>query len=331
MIFPAPEIFKKWMDYPLTTALLLLNILTFFTFFFDQSQKGLSTELLEEKNIVYTGQIYHDFINTEKMDHHLWQWSLSQDANSSQQMRNLGHLGLKDVQFIKKSQELQIPGDQVRADVWRKQMLDFSEKYQDDNLFLLGVSEKEASTWTWLTYQFSHATIYHLFSNCVFLFFLGCIIEKLLGSYTLALIYIAGGALGGISYLWSNPQSFVPMVGASASVSAMMSFYCLYEPRRRVRYFYFLSPFDGHNGYIYLSPFLIIPLFLMSDLSSILSAPEGGPSSIAYSAHIGGAIAGFILAVAYRWVFRIKKIIWKEELVPAEVPRENSSSFWDDE
>lgn len=242
-------------------------------------------------------------------------------------MKNLGQLALKDVQFIKKSQDLSIPGDQVRADSWKKQIEDFSEKYQDDNLFLLGVSEKESSTWSWLTYQFSHATVYHLFSNCVFLFFLGCVIEKLLGSYTLALIYVIGGAFGAISYMWSNPQSFVPMVGASASISAMMSFYCLYEPRRRVRYFYFLSPFEGHNGYIYLSPLLIIPLFLLSDLSNILGAPEGGSTSVAYSAHIGGALSGFIFAVFYRWIFRIKKISWKEEPLPVEVPQEDALHF----
>lgn len=330
MIFPAPEIFKKWMDYPMTVALLLVNILVFFIFFFDQTQTAFTTELLSEKNQIYTGRIYHNFIQTEKIDHHLWQWSLSQDPSSDLHMKMLGALAIKDVQFIARSQEIAISGDQVRAENWRKMIKDFSENYQSDNLYLLGVSDKANSTWSWLTYQFSHATLLHLFSNCVFLFFLGCVIEKLLGSYVLSFVYVLGGAIGAVFYLWYNPQSFVPMVGASASVSAMMSFYCLYESRKRIRYFYFLSPFEGQNGYIYLSPFLIVPLFLLSDISNIISAPTGATASVAYSAHIGGSAVGFILAIIYRWIFRVNKIHWKDDPAPIDAYEEASTSFWDD-
>ncbi|MEK6774546.1 MAG: rhomboid family intramembrane serine protease [Bdellovibrionota bacterium] len=307
MIFPTPEIFRKWMDYPMTFSLLIVNVITFFTFFFDQAGMGVETDLLEDSNLVYTGQLYLKFIQTDKMNHHLSRWSQTQNPTSTSQMKSLGNLALKDTQFIAAAANIEINGDQIFARKWRQQMHSFSESYQKENLFILGLSAKSESPTAWLTYQFSHATVYHLFSNCVFLFFLGCVIEKLLGSYIMISIYLLGGVVGGFSYLWTNPQSFVPMVGASASISALLCFYGLYEARRRIRYFYFLSPLVGHNGYIYLSPLLIFPLFLVSDISSILSAPIGAGASIAYSAHIGGAVVGLVFAVLFRWVLRIKK------------------------
>jgi len=331
MIFPTPESFRQWSDYPMTLALLVVNALTFFIFFFDQSHVSFNSEILEENNLVYTGRTYLRFIQSEKMDHHLWQWSLGQDPKSLTQMKSLGNMALKDTQFIVASENIELSGDQVQARHWREKMKKFSENYQKENLFVLGLSDKDHSTWSWLTYQFSHATVFHLLSNCIFLFFLGCIVEKLLGSYVMVFVYVLGGASGGMAYLWANPQSFVPMVGASASISALLSFYAVYEQRQRVKYFYFLSPLPGHNGYIYLSPWLIFPLFLLGDIASILSAPLGASASVAYSAHLGGALFGLFFGCVFR-LAQIKKIFWKED-DPQPIPVEESShsSFWDND
>ncbi len=332
MIFPTPEIFRRWMDYPMTMALLMVNTLTFFAFFFSQGDMGFSSDLLEDEQLIYTGQIYLKFIQSEKLDHHLWKWSQAQNPGSNSQMKSLGNMALKDTQFIASAESISVEGDQVRADWWKKQIKNFSNDYQKENLFILGLSDRSGSPWSWLTYQFSHATTYHLLSNCIFLFFLGCIIEKLLGSYIMIFVYILGGASGGLAYLLMNPQSFVPMVGASASISALLCFYAVYEQRRRIKYFYFISPLPGHNGYIYLSPWLIFPLFLIGDIASLLSAPTGAGGSIAYSAHIGGAGLGLALGALFRWVFRVKKIFWEEEVVqPVQSEEPAEASFWDDE
>jgi len=56
VIFPTPEIFRRWMDYPMTMALLVVNTLTFFTFFFSQGDMGFSSDLLEDEQLVYTGK-----------------------------------------------------------------------------------------------------------------------------------------------------------------------------------------------------------------------------------------------------------------------------------
>jgi len=320
VIFPAPEIFRRWTDYPLTLALLLLNGVIFFTFFFETPEGTFASGLLEENQLVYTGSLYHEYISTEENQHHLYEWSKSLSLDHRPMMKTLGSLALKDTRFVEASEGIKIAGDQVLARRWRSLMKDFSENYQNEHLFRLGLSDKQKSLWSWITYQFSHASLMHLLSNCAFLFLLGCILEKLLGSYVMIGIYLLGGICGGWAYLWANPQSFVPMVGASASISALMAFYAVYENRSRVRYFFFLSPWAGHHGFIYLSPLLIFPLFLFSDISQILGAPQGSSAGVAYSAHVGGALCGLALGVLFRWVFGISKVVWSEEVAAVPMP-----------
>ncbi len=91
------------------------------------------------------------------------------------------------------------------------------------------------------------------------------------------------------------------MVGASASISALLAFYCIVETRIRIRFLYFVSPMPGQYGAIYLPTLLIVPLFLVVDLANLWSTPEGLGGGVAYAAHIGGTVMGLIAGFVYRW------------------------------
>lgn len=101
------------------------------------------------------------------------------------------------------------------------------------------------------------------------------------------------------------------MVGASASISALMGFYVATELRTRIRYLYFVSPIPGHYGAIYLPTWLIIPMFLLVDLESLWATPEGLGGGVAYAAHLGGAFGGLLLGLVIRgrrfFTFRSEK------------------------
>jgi len=86
-----------------------------------------------------------------------------------------------------------------------------------------------------------------------------------------------------------------------------LAFYCIAEPRLRVRFAYFISPVQGHFGFIYLPTLLIAPLFLLSDFGSLLATPEGLGGGVAYSAHIGGTLIGSILAITWRYLMGSQK------------------------
>jgi membrane associated rhomboid family serine protease len=92
------------------------------------------------------------------------------------------------------------------------------------------------------------------------------------------------------------------MVGASASLSAVMAFYALFERRKRVKFFYFLSPSPGYWGDIYLPTLVVLPFYFVEDLAQYFSTAEEIGAGVAYSAHLGGALFGIVLAVGLKYL-----------------------------
>jgi membrane associated rhomboid family serine protease len=128
-----------------------------------------------------------------------------------------------------------------------------------------------------------------------------------MGGLGLLALYVLGGVAGGAAFLSYNGPGVIPMVGASASISALLAFYFIVETRRRVRFVYFISPFPGHNGFIYLPTLLIFPLFLLVDFTNLLSSPDGLGGGVAYSAHAGGTLFGILSGIFARWTFRLER------------------------
>jgi membrane associated rhomboid family serine protease len=91
------------------------------------------------------------------------------------------------------------------------------------------------------------------------------------------------------------------MIGASGALSGVMAFYAAFEKRKRISFFYFVSPIPGYYGWIYLPTLIIFPLSFLSDLVGYLSTPAEIGSGIAYTAHIGGALFGAVLGFGLRY------------------------------
>jgi membrane associated rhomboid family serine protease len=79
-----------------------------------------------------------------------------------------------------------------------------------------------------------------------------------------------------------------------------MAFYATFEKKRRVKFAYFLSPFPGYYGWIFLPTLLILPMYFLSDIASYLGTNPQIGSGIAYAAHIGGALFGASLGLVLR-------------------------------
>jgi membrane associated rhomboid family serine protease len=94
-----------------------------------------------------------------------------------------------------------------------------------------------------------------------------------------------------------DAPSTLPMVGASASISGLIGFYLLTETKKRIRFFYFFSPFKEFYGEVVLSKWWLVPLCIVGDLVNSFSdlfVEESAmlPSSIATTAHLGGVTFG---------------------------------------
>lgn len=156
--------------------------------------------------------------------------------------------------------------------------------------------------WTFLTSMFMHGNFLHLFVNMFSLFFIGSLVEKLIGSKRYLWFYLLSGIFAGlffviISYIMlqfgyeNDFNTFA--VGASGALFALVGFLMLITPNLPV--YIMLIPIPIKMKYA--APGLLIVLWLISIAGSI---PIGN------TAHLGGLIAGLIYGIHLRNKYKNK-------------------------
>lgn len=144
---------------------------------------------------------------------------------------------------------------------------------------------------TVLTSMFMHGGWFHLIGNMWFLFVFGDNVEDVLGPIRFILFYIFCGIAAVAAQMISNPTSPVPMVGASGAIGGVMGAYALLFPKAPVHMLIFIGFFFTR---------IVVPAIFMLGywilLQIIGGLVAGGGGGVAFWAHIGGFIAGVILA-----------------------------------
>lgn len=139
--------------------------------------------------------------------------------------------------------------------------------------------------WTILTSGFLHGGIAHLLGNLYFLYVFGDNVEDSLGKGRFLAVYFAAMLAGALLHAAVNAGSEMPMLGASGAISGIMGAYVVLFPKVRVYVVILFIRFSvGVTWYI---GFWILLQVGMAALG------EGG---VAWFAHIGGFVAGAILA-----------------------------------
>ena len=138
--------------------------------------------------------------------------------------------------------------------------------------------------------MFMHGGIFHLAGNMLYLWIFGNNIEDKLGHVRFIFFYIFCGITAAYAHAIINPQSLVPMVGASGAISGVLGAYLLLFPRALVHTLVFLGFFVT----VVKIPALIVIGFwviiqFINGLISTSLIQEGG---VAWFAHIGGFIVG---------------------------------------
>jgi membrane associated rhomboid family serine protease len=143
-----------------------------------------------------------------------------------------------------------------------------------------------------LTCMFLHGGFIHLFGNMLFLWIFGDNVERRVGGFAYLSWYLATGVAATLFHSLIFSSSEIPVVGASGAISGILGFYFVWFPRNTVRVLVFLPPF--------FMPVLQIParwvlgVFLVVD--NLLPFLFAGESGVANGAHIGGFIAGGLVA-----------------------------------
>jgi membrane associated rhomboid family serine protease len=144
------------------------------------------------------------------------------------------------------------------------------------------------------TSMFMHAGLAHLGGNMLYLWIFGDNVEDSMGHGRFLFFYLVGGIVASLAHIFTNPLSQIPTVGASGAIAAVLGAYLVLYPRARVLTIIPLGFFIRMTtvpAAIVLGLWFILQLF-----SGVLSM--GGPDvgGVAFWAHIGGFIAGVILA-----------------------------------
>jgi membrane associated rhomboid family serine protease len=143
-----------------------------------------------------------------------------------------------------------------------------------------------------LSCMFLHGGFMHLFGNMLFLWIYGDNVERRLGAFPFLLWYLLTGVVATLTHAIVFSASDVPLVGASGAISGVLGFYFLWFPRNSVRMLAFLPPFLMQVFEIPAR--YVLGMYLVVDnLLPFLFAGEGG---VAHGAHIGGFIAGGLVA-----------------------------------
>lgn len=146
---------------------------------------------------------------------------------------------------------------------------------------------------TLITHMFLHGGWMHLIGNMLFLWIFGDNLEEEMGRIGFLLFYLGSGLAAAALQIAADPGSGVPMVGASGAVAGVMGGYLLFYPKARVDVLLFFVIFFRVFA---LRAWTVLGLWFALQLFSGFSTPteDGG---VAYWAHIGGFLAGLVLAL----------------------------------
>jgi len=147
--------------------------------------------------------------------------------------------------------------------------------------------------WTVLTSMFMHGGWFHLIGNMVFLWVFGNNIEDVMGHGKFLIFYLLCGIAAAAAQTFISPNSLVPMVGASGAISGVLGAYLLLYPKVRVHTLIILPIYIttvALPAWVMLGYWMLLQV--VSGLASLNELERGG---VAFFAHVGGFVAGFLL------------------------------------
>ena len=144
------------------------------------------------------------------------------------------------------------------------------------------------------TSMFMHAGLAHIGGNMLYLWIFGDNIEDSMGHGRYFLFYLVGGIVASLTHIVTNPGSQIPTVGASGAIAAVLGAYLVLYPQSRVMT---IIPLGFFIRMTMVPASIVLGLwFVLQLFSGVLSL--GGPDvgGVAFWAHIGGFVAGVLMA-----------------------------------
>jgi membrane associated rhomboid family serine protease len=150
---------------------------------------------------------------------------------------------------------------------------------------------------TLFTSMFMHGGWLHIIFNMLFLWIFGNNIEDSMGKIRFGVFYGLGGLAAALAQVAIDPDSTIPLVGASGAIAAVLGGYMLLYPRARILsiiFLFFFFTFVEIPALVMLGIWILLQFLpVVGQLASPEIGGEGG--GVAYFAHIGGFVFGLAL------------------------------------
>lgn len=149
---------------------------------------------------------------------------------------------------------------------------------------------------TIFTSMFMHGGWMHLLGNMLYLWIFGDNVEDAMGHGRFVAFYLLCGIAAALAQAVPEPQSQIPMVGASGAISGVLGAYLLLYPHARVLV---VVPFGFILHSMRLPAGIVLAMWFGLQLLSNLMTPAG-QGGVAFRAHIGGFVAGMLLVGIFK-------------------------------
>ncbi len=157
------------------------------------------------------------------------------------------------------------------------------------------VAHPGADFLTIFTSIFMHGGWLHLGGNMLYLWIFGDNVEDRFGHAKYLLFYLLCGIGATLAQVMANTASGIPNLGASGAIAGVLAAYLLLFPKGQVRVLM-------GRGVVPMPALVVIGFWILlqfvNGIGAIAQTAETG--GVAYMAHIGGFIAGLLLAFLFR-------------------------------
>ena len=146
--------------------------------------------------------------------------------------------------------------------------------------------------------MFLHGGFEHIIGNMLYLWLFGDNLEDRLGKIFFVVLYFISGFAAVFAQVLIDPNSTVPLVGASGAIAGVLGGYLVMFPGVRVRGIVPIgrvSQMAEWPAYMVLGLWFVLQLF--NGFASL--GVETASGGVAFFAHIGG----FIVGAALTWIF----------------------------
>ena len=170
------------------------------------------------------------------------------------------------------------------------------------------------AAFSWLTVvtsMFLHGGFLHFGGNMLYLWIFGDNVEDRMGHGRFVVFYLLCGATAALTQTVTDPESVIPMVGASGAIAGVMGAYFVLYPQSRiltlVPIFFFIQLIEVPAIFFLGLWFLIQFLSGVGSVATAAGQPGGG---IAFWAHIAGFATGIATVALFRRPERTRVEWW---------------------